>query len=1350
MNLTHLSIHSKASMLYGSANVKDIIKRVKELGQSAVALTDYSNLFNAIEFYKQAKLAGIKPILGADVLFCEDSEQLRIQKVRQVSHIILLAENDVGWRNITRIVSEANDETNYYYNPRVDFKLLEKYKEGVICLTGGSLDGVVSKHLYDKPTEDGSDTEPAAIFKAEGLVRRFLKVYDKDHFFLEVQSTGISFQEQINTRLRAIALKYGLKTVATGNVHYVHQHDAESHRTLLQMSENSYLKSTHTDFSHEEYYIKSREQFLETGLQEAELDVTNDIANRCHVEIDTSKRRLPKYAFVPSDKTANEYLIELANDGLSRIPKVAGTIDEYQDRLNRELNDIQEMGFSDYFLIVYDVVSWIRSKEILLGRGRGSAGGSLVSYCLGITEIDPLQYGLIWERFLNKGRGGLPDIDTDVPRSKRQKVLEYIRTRFGAGNVAQLVTFNGLQARAVLKEVFRVYNMPFDEANKITALIPAKNDEHVAISLDEAIESVKELKEYSEKYKPWFTIARALEGSYKSTGIHAAAVVISDVPFAESSYPLTRSKDGDPIFGWDMNTVDSLNLLKLDILGLNTLDDIQGTMDLVRERRGIEISRQSIPLDDPVTYAMIGNGFTVGVFQIEKQLGRTWSKNLKPETIDQLSDLVSIIRPGPMECLDGDTKILVRTTPSKRYKTVKQLYNEGLCRAIGDKRYSDRLICVNNDYHFEEGKIKRVVKSGRKNLWRLKVTQRLEGCHSQDDGTQASYLDIVASNDHRFFTHDGWMRLKDIRLGQYVAIMNYRTGRSSRNNKSAAGYKNFRNIAFNHYVYKCVFCDWQDGSLDVNHIDGGRHENNHPDNLCFMCPNHHRVFTEGGISIDDLRIAQQAQCLIHTDDIMFVRYDGKEFVKEAETYDIEVDGQYHNFIAGGFIVHNSKMHESYRDVKMNGSQPAYIHPSLEPILNNTYSALLYQEQVIEICRVLSGMSLIDADKVRKAMGKKKPEEMKKWEQIFTSGCSKNGIDPDIALAIWSYIDKFAGYGFNKSHGVGYALMAYETAYLKANYPTEFLCAKLTNSDGDSEKLSGLVYDAKLFDISVTPPRITHGNKDFAVVTDKHIAFGLTALKGVGVAAVADIVKLSKGLKTFDEIIWKWATTKSKVTSATMLAFIKGGAFDDIQEQRVRGAARLKLLDELTEKERETVRSLMQIETAIPDWVRFVKALADDVRSEEVKDKYGVAIPNVRRREAIRVCLQEYDAGELFDSKSQRIVWEQHFLGISLSGSEADVYKARHKCVDLVKCSSPDMRFEIAVCIDGVREIVTKKGDAMAFVTARDNTYQMDNIVVFPRAFASCKNLLEAGNVIRITGKVDDRGSLIADIVERLK
>ncbi len=296
------------------------------------------------------------------------------------------------------------------------------------------------------------------------------------------------------------------------------------------------------------------------------------------------------------------------------------------------------MGFADYFLIVHDVMSWVSDQGILVGRGRGSAGGSLVSYALGITDIDPIEYGLIWERFLNKGRGGLPDIDSDIPRSQRQKVLEYIKERFGANNVAQLVTLGGLQAKAVLKEVLKAYDVPFDEANKITALIPSKNDEHVAISLQEAIDTVPELKKYYDDHKPWFEIALSLEGCYKTTGIHAAAVVISDVPFEESFYPLARSKDGNPLFGWDMDTVDTLSLLKLDILGLTTLDDIQVTTDLIKERHGIEVHRDNIPLDDPVTWSMISQGFTVGIFQIERQLGRNWSKTL---SLNQLKNLVT-------------------------------------------------------------------------------------------------------------------------------------------------------------------------------------------------------------------------------------------------------------------------------------------------------------------------------------------------------------------------------------------------------------------------------------------------------------------------------------------------------------------------------------------------------------------------------------------------------------------------------------------------------------------------------------------------------------------------------------
>lgn len=1101
MTFVHLNVHSKASLLYGSADLQELVDRAKKCGQSAIALTDYNNVFNAIHFFNEANQAGVKPIFGVDIAFCEDAQQLKIQKVRQTFHITLLAENDTGMKNIVRLLSESQSDEYYYYAPRTDFKLLEKYKEGVICLSGSSLDGAISYHLYDKLSTDGDVQQPAALFLSEGLVRRFLKIFDSSHFYLEVQNHGLESQTVINTRLRNIAKKYNIRTVATNNVYYVNQHDAEAHRTLLAMNTTKFGKPTNTDFSQEEYYLKTREEMECLGFLQDELDCTVEIAQRCNVKIDTKKRRLPRYRFIPKGKKATEYLRELCYQGLEyrKLSKLDGDGNEtYQQRLDRELADIEEMGFADYFLIVHDVVNWIHNQNILLGRGRGSVGGSLVSYVLRITNIDPLKYGLIWERFLNKGRGGLPDIDTDVPRSQRQKVLDYIKERFGSKNVAQLVTLSGLQARAILKEVFSVYNMPFDEANKITALVPMKGEENASITVQEAVDSVPELKVYYNKYTPWFKIAIALEGCYKTTGIHAAAVVISDVPFDDSPYPLTRSKDGDLIFGWDMNTVDSLSLLKLDILGLTTLDDIQLTIDLVKKRRGISIDRDNIPLDDINTWTMISNGFTIGIFQIEKQLGRTWSKNLSPSKIEELSDLVSLIRPGPME---------------------------------------------------------------------------------------------------------------------------------------------------------------------------------------------------------------------------------------------------------------SGMHTAYRAVKNNGATPSYIHDSLKTILDNTYSALLYQEQVIDVCKYLANMSLIDADKVRKAMGKKKIDEMKKWKEAFVKGCSANRIDITTAEEIWSYIEKFAGYGFNKSHGIGYALLAYETAYLKANYTVEFICAKLQHADSHPDKfeqLSALVFDAKLFDISVVPPRIAYGNREFAVIDDKKIAFGLSAMKGVGKSAISEISKLAKNSNSFDDILWGMFSGQTKVNSNVILALIRSGAFDDQVDNRVECQRRFRLLEATTLKEREVIQSLIPHQKQDKDWVRIVRALADDDKSTIVKNKYNVKIPDLRRRARLRELLNEYDQSELFDAKPQRIAWEQHYLGISLSGSEADIYKAKDTCIELIKNGEPQTAFEIAVCVDNVREITTKKGDLMAFVTARDKTYVMDNIVVFPRVFEKSRTLLEEGSVLKINGKLDDRGSLIADKVERLR
>lgn len=1088
-------------MLYGSADIKKLAKKAKELGQDTIALTDYGNLYNAINFYRAATDEGVKPVLGVTVLFCEDAAELKVQKSRRFNHLVLLAENDIGWKNITRIVSASNDKDHYFYVPRVDFNLLSQHAEGVIALTGSTRDGVIPFCLFDKTDDHGALRDPAAPFKAEALIRRFLKIYDKDHFYLEVQDTGDTIQPDVNDKLRKLAGKYGLKTVATNNVHYVAKSDAEAHRTLLDMEQNQYNRTTRTDFSAEECYLKD---VAELTLEEAELAMANSIGDRCTVTIDLKKHRLPKYRFVPEGVTSVEYMRKLAADGfVARGLNSRQNITDYELRLERELQDIEDMGFADYFLIVHDVVDWCHQQDILLGFGRGSAGGSLVSYCLGITDIDPLEYGLIWERFLNKGRGGLPDIDTDVPRSRRQEVLAYIRERFGERNVAQLVTLSGMHAKGILKEVFKLFNMPFEESNRITSLVPAKNEDHVQVTLSQALEMVPELKKYQEKYKAWFELALSLEGCYKTTGLHAAAVVISDIPFDESSYPLSRDKNGNPIFGWDMDTVDALHLLKLDILGLSTLDDIQVTRELVRERRGIDLTRENMQLDNAAAYALMGQGWTIGVFQIEKQLGRTWSKNLQPGNVEEVSDLVSLIRPGPMD---------------------------------------------------------------------------------------------------------------------------------------------------------------------------------------------------------------------------------------------------------------SGMHTKYQHVKDGSEAPSYIHASLEPILQKTYSGCLYQEQVIEICKRLAGMSLVDADKVRKAMGKKKPAEMAKWRQVFVDGCTNNSIDIVTAEEIWGYIETFAGYGFNKSHGVGYGLLAYETAYLKANYTVEFLCAKLRHAQNDPdkfEKINQLVYDAKLFGITVTPPRVKRAGAkvddilDFSILDDDRIAFGITSLKGVGVTAARKVISVAKSSDNLYNIFWQATKKKSGVSSAVIEALIRSGAFDEMAGERVRMEADFNLVAALTPGERTTLEALLDAEPG-SDWVNILRAIADEEKSVQVKERYGVKIPNAARRPRLRGVLSDYDRHDLFDNRLNNITWERQYLGVSLSGTEADVYRSKNKCVDLVKHGQPGMDFEISVCLDSVRQIFTKtKGEPMAFVTGRDNTHSLDGIVVFPKVYHRCSRFLEPGNVVKIRGEINDRGSYIANRLERL-
>ena len=1380
MNFVHLNVHGKASMLYGSADISELIQRTKKIGQSAIALTDYSNIFNAINFYREASAAGIKPIVGVDLCFCEDAAQYKEQHMRSFSRIVLLAENDIGFKNIARLVSISNSEEYYYYNPRVDFGLLERYKEGVICLSGSSLDGIIASNLLDKLNDNGEISERAPIFKARGLVRRLLKIFDNDHLFLEVQNNGIPSQAIINSRLRNIAKEYNLRTVATNNVHYVERHDAEAHKTLLAMGSSQYVRVTNTSFVTDEFYLKSREELEKEEFTQEELSITEEIASRCNITIDFKKRRLPKYQFVPEGISSIEYLKQIANDGLKILeldPQAGDDFETYQHRLDRELSDIADMGFADYFLIVYDVISWIRSQGIIIGRGRGSAGGSLVSYALGITEINPMQYGLIWERFLNKGRGGLPDIDSDVPRSQRQKVLAYIRERFGISNVAQLVTLSGLQARAVLKEVFRVYNMDFDEANKITSLVPTKNDEHIPISLEEAIATTPALKEYYDKYTAWFKIALSLEGCYKSTGIHASAVVISDTAIEDSFYPMTRAKNNDLLFGWDMNTIDSLGLLKLDILGLTTLDDIQSTRTLVKERRGIDLSRKTMPLDDPATWTMLSQGYTVGVFQIEKQLGKTWAKNLQPENIEQLSDLISIIRPGPMDSNMHTAYRGVKNkseTPQYIHSKLEPIMKNTFSALLYQEQVIEICKKLANMSLVDADNVRKAM--GKKKPEEMKKWKEIfiNGCTTND-------IDIVTAEEIWGYIEKfaGYGFNKCI-FGKAFVI------------RAGANQHQGREITLAEL--------WRYYHGDLKRTSTGKKYRNkkHPNlGLRIMAMKDGRIkpdriadVIQTGIKTTYEMKLSTGESIRSTLDHKFWTDNGWQRLQDIKIGDvIYVSGSYEQT-----TIERSRKLSRFSDVtienrKFKSAIPFTFGEGNSSYVDGAYIAFQSERErrISEIahceqCHKTSKryeLAHLDGDHTNQdpvnlmlmcvSCHKKYDYQNNDRNARFDKGYP---IESSVVVAIddpqdeMTYDIEMCGEEHNyiangivthNSHGVGYALLAYETAYLKANYTVEFICAKLRHSDSHPDKfeqMSALTYDAKLFNIEVVPPRMIQGNKDFDIVDDTHIAFGLTALKGVGVAAIGDLVKIGKECKTFDEILWRIMTTKTKISIAVITALIRGGAFDDIEDHRIEAQARLKLIEVLTPNELELVQKLKIHQEGPQDWIRIVRAIADENKALVIKTRYNVKIPDARRRPKLREALQEFDIRELFDTKAQRIAWEQFYLGISLSGSEADIYNARDKCIDLVRTGGPDSNFEIAVCVDNVHEVVCKKGQlvgqSMAFVTARDNTYVMDNIVVFPKIFNATKGLIDEGSVLKIQGRIDGRGSLVANKIERLK
>ena len=635
MEFTHLHVHTEYSLLDGSNKINEYVARVKELGMDCAAITDHGVMFGCIDFYRAAKAAGIKPILGCEVYVAPGSrfdKEIGREEDRYY-HLVLLAENQEGYQNLLKIVS-AGFVDGFYYKPRVDLEILEKYHEGIIALSAclaGEVARSITKGFYE-------ESKKAAL--------RYEEIFGKGNFFLELQDHGIPEQHRVNQQLVRMSRETGIELVATNDIHYTYSTDAEAHDILLCVQTGKRLQDEdRMRYEGGQYYVKSVEEMVALFPYAPQaLENTHKIAERCNVEIEFGVTKLPKFD-VPEGYTAWEYLNKLCFDGLAE--RYSGDMGELEERLNYELNVIKNMGYVDYFLIVWDFIRYARDHDIIVGPGRGSAAGSLVSYTLGITKLDPIKYNLLFERFLNPERVSMPDIDVDFCFERRQEVIDYVVEKYGKDRVVQIVTFGTMAARGVIRDVGRVMDLPYAQCDLIAKMIPTE----LNITIDKAMKMNPELRnlyESDDTVKKLIDMSKRLEGLPRHTSMHAAGVVISQKPVVEY-VPLSRASDGSLVTQFTMTTLEELGLLKMDFLGLRTLTVIQNAAKLVERDKGIALDMDKIDYDDKKVYAMLGAGKTEGVFQLESGGMTSFMKELKPGNLEDVIAGISLYRPGPMD-----------------------------------------------------------------------------------------------------------------------------------------------------------------------------------------------------------------------------------------------------------------------------------------------------------------------------------------------------------------------------------------------------------------------------------------------------------------------------------------------------------------------------------------------------------------------------------------------------------------------------------------------------------------------------------------------------------------------------
>ncbi|MFA5080419.1 MAG: DNA polymerase III subunit alpha [Candidatus Paceibacterota bacterium] len=1096
----HLHLHSHYSLLDGLSKIDEILDRIKELGMDSVALTDHGVMYGVIEFYKSAKAKGIKPIIGCEFYEAvNDMADKNPQVENRRYHLILLAKNEKGYNNLVKLVTKAHLE-GFYYKPRIDFELLKKHSEGIIALSA-CLQGRIPVLLLANKIDE-----------AEKIALEYQSIFGSGNYYLEIQNhPAIPEQEKVNKLIIELSKKTGIPLVATNDSHYTFKEDAEAQDILMLINTGADINDPERlSMRIEDFSIKSSEQMIEdfSHIPEA-ISNTLKIAEACNLELKLGEIKIPQFD-VPDDKNAFNYLKELCYNGIEKkynihnkelqslIDKILKEekidaekvkdeeLKKIVTRAEYELRVIEKAGFTDYFLIVQDFINWAKDHHIVVGPGRGSAAGSIVAYLTNITNVDPLKYGLYFERFLNPDRVSPPDIDTDFTDARRDEVINYVSEKYGRNRVAQIITFGTMAAKASIRDVGRALGYEYSYCDKIAKMIP------IGLDLKGTLEVVQEFSDLYESdpmAERLINLALRIEGCVRHASTHACGVVISKSPL-DNSVPIQHpSQDANAIVTqYGGHGIESMGLLKMDFLGLRNLTIIEEALKRIYAVQGLNVDIENIPLDDKKAYKLLQDGNCIGVFQLESDGMRRYLKQLKPTGIEDITAMVALYRPGPMQ-------------------------------------------------------------------------------HIPD----------------------------------YIA--------------------------------------------------------------------------------------------------------GKNKIKEVK----------------------------------------YIHPKLKLLLADTYGIPLYQEQIMRIATDMAGFTLSEADILRKAIGKKNEKLLMEQKEKFVNGMIKNEISKKIGEEIWSWIEPFAKYSFNKSHAACYAVIAYETAYLKANYPVEYMAALLTAEGGDIDRVATLIDECKKMKIEVLPPDINESYKDFSVVPKKNqIRFGLSAIKNVGDGVVELTIKERKTGGSFKDIHDFFSRSDNKVLNKKSLeSLVRAGAFDSLEKRN-------KILHNLER---------------LMDWTKKNQKIKESGQ-KGLFDLFGGA--GVESSFNSNIILE--DAPEI--SEKERLTWEKELLGLYISGHPLQKMKGfldnnatsiRKLNNDLLGVRTTDTHSSnekhtyrgetvtIIGIIADIKKIMTKKGDQMMFIKIEDLTDKME-IVIFPTMLAKNPDLFVENKIISVTGRADvrdDVAKIVANEIEEV-